>query len=138
MTRLHYQPIQGRAFDIIDDIFHTEDVASVGSARRVVRMVVEELVVNIVNHAYPEGDEGYIDVEIERQDERIILCFRDGGIPFNPLEQEPPDTTLPISQRPMGGLGIYLVLKYVDTIAYEYSNNENVLTVSLKINQSKR
>ena len=77
-------------------------------------------------------------MEIERQDERIMLCFRDGGIPFNPLEQDPPDTSLPMSQRPMGGLGIFLALKYVETIAYEYTNNKNVLTVSLKTNLSAR
>ncbi len=125
-------------FSIIDAILRTEEVTSGGKMPDSIHLVVEEVVVNIAEHAFLDDTNGYLDVEIERQEDRIILCFRDGGIPFNQLEQEPPDTTLPMSQRPMGGLGIFLVLKYVDTIAYEYTNNENVLTVSLKTNQSTR
>ena len=134
-TRLHFQPIRGRELDIIKAILHTGEVASVGQALMAVHMAVEEVVVNIVEHAYPEAVEGYIDVEIERRDGSITFCFRDGGIPFNPLEQEPPDTSLSIAQRPMGGLGIFLLLKEADTIDYEYSDNENILTVSLQTNK---
>ena len=134
-TRLHFQPIRGRELDIIKAILHTGEVASVGQALMAVHMAVEEVVVNIVEHAYPETVEGYIDVEIERRDGSITFCFRDGGIPFNPLEQEPPDTSLSIAQRPMGGLGIFLLLKEADTIDYEYSDNENILTVSLQTNK---
>ena len=138
MTRLHFQPIQGKTFAIIDAILHADEVAAGGEMPDGIHLVVEEVVVNIAEHGCLDDTNGYLDVEIERQDERMILCFRDRGIPFNPLEQEPPDTTLPMSQRPMGGLGIFLVLKYVDTIAYEYTNNENILTVSLKMNHSTR
>jgi anti-sigma regulatory factor (Ser/Thr protein kinase) len=134
MTRLHFQPIQGKIFAIIDAILRTEEVASGGKMPDGIHLGVEEVVVNIAEHACLDDTNGSLDVEINRQDERIILCFRDGGIPFNPLEQDPPDTSLPMSQRPMGGLGI----KYVDTIAYEYTNNKNVLTVSLKTNLSAR
>ena len=134
-TRLHFQPIRGRELDIIKAILHTGEVASVGQALMAVHMAVEEVVVNIVEHAYPETVEGYIDVEIERRDGSITFCFRDGGIPLNPLEQEPPDTSLSIAQRPMGGLGIFLLLKEADTIDYEYSDNENILTVSLQTNK---
>lgn len=137
-TRLYFQPIRGKALAIRDAIFNTEELSSAGQALMAVRMVVEEVVANIVEHAYPEGADGYMDVEIGRHDECISICFRDGGIPFNPLEHEAPDTSLSMAHRPLGGLGIFLVLKYVDTIAYEYTNHENVLTVSLKMNQSKR
>ena len=56
-------------------------------------------------------------------------------MPFNPLTHEPPDTTLPIDRRPIGGLGIFLVIKEADAITYDYSDNENVLTVSLRTNK---
>ena len=54
---------------------------------------------------------------------------------FNPLTHEPPDTSLPIDRRPIGGLGIFLVIKEADAITYDYSDNENVLTVSLRTNK---
>ena len=56
-------------------------------------------------------------------------------MPFNPLTHEPHDTSLPIDRRPIGGLGIFLVIKEADAITYDYSDNENVLTVSLQTNK---
>jgi anti-sigma regulatory factor (Ser/Thr protein kinase) len=49
------------------------------------------------------------------------------------LEREAPDTTLPIEERPIGGLGIYLVRQFMDTVEYEYTNGENILTVMKKV-----
>ncbi len=132
-TRLHFQPIRGKAQAIVDAILQTEDVASAGNAFGVIRLVAEELVVNIVDYAYPDGGDDYLDVEIERDEERITLRFRDGGVPFNPLDLPPPDISLPIEQRPIGGLGFFIVTKTMDTVEYEYTGGENVLTVMKKL-----
>lgn len=132
MKRLHFQPIQGKASDIIDAILHTEEVASLGNISRIIHLVVEEVVVNIESYSCSE----YLDVEIIRQPERITFRFRDGGVPFNPLEIDAPDTTIPMGQRQIGGLGIYLVIKKAESVAYEYTNGENVFTVSLQTNKT--
>ena len=131
--RLHFHPIRGKALAIVAAILQTEDVASVGKAFGVIRLVAEELVVNIVDYAYPEGGDDYLDVEIERDEKRITLCFRDGGVPFNPLDQPPPDLSLPMEQRPIGGLGFFIVTKKMDSVTYEYTGGENVLTVMKKL-----
>ena len=91
--------------------------------------MAEELVMNIVQYAYPDGGDDYLDVEIERDDNRITLRFRDGGVPFNPLELASPDISLPIEQRGIGGLGFFIVTKKMDSVKYEYTDGENVLTV---------
>lgn len=127
MTRLHFHPIKGKALDIIDAILFTDEVVSVNQALGTIRLVVEELVGNIVNYSGSD----YLDVEVNRDKERFTLRFRDKGIPFNPLEKDPPDTTLPMEQRKIGGLGIFLVKKKMDAVEYEYTNGENVLTASL-------
>ena len=133
MTRLHFQPIQGKNVDIINAILHHKELALVDEALyHKLYVVVDELVTNIVNYAYPDGENDYLDVEILHGEKFVTIRFHDGGIPFNPLEKVPPDTTLPMSQRPIGGLGILLVVKKVDTIAYEYIDSENVLTISFK------
>ena len=129
MTRLHFQPIQGKATQIVDAILHTEEIASLTSERNIIRLVIEELIVNIVNYSGSD----YIDIELKRDENSITLCFRDNGIPFNPLKRVMPDTTLPLEKRQIGGLGIYLVIKKTDAISYEYTNGENILTVSKKI-----
>lgn len=138
-TRLHFQPIQGKALDIVDAILQTTEVASLGDALGIIRLVVEELVVNIVDYAYSEVADcnspttDYLDVEIERHQKSITLRFRDGGVPFNPLAKESPDTSLPLEQRRIGGLGIFLVIKKMDSVEYEYTDGENVLTVMKKL-----
>ena len=133
LNRLHFQPIRGKALDIVAAILQTEEVASAGKAFGVIRLAAEELVVNIVDYAYPEGGDDYLDVEIERDEERITLCFRDGGVPFNPLDQPPPDISQPMEQRPIGGLGFFIVTKKMDSVTYEYTGGENVLTVMKKL-----
>lgn len=101
-----------------------------GNAYGMIHLVAEELVLNIVNYAYPNDDNGYLDVEIIRDETSITLRFHDGGVPFNPLEKEPPDITLPMYERKIGGLGILMVVGEMDSAEYEYADGENVMTVS--------
>jgi len=129
MTRLHFQPIHGKSLDIIDAILQTEEVASMGDNVGIIFETVDELVANIVD--YSNSD--YLDVEIVRDDKSITLRFRDGGIPFNPLKKDPPDISLPMEEREIGGLGIFLVIKKMDVVEYEHTDGENILTVKKMI-----
>lgn len=137
MSLLHFQPISGKSLDIINAILQTEEVTSVGEVYGVIRLVTEELVLNIVNYAYPNNDNGYLDVEIMRDENSITLRFHDGGVPFNPLEKEPPDITLPLYERKIGGLGILMVIREMDSTEYEYTEGENVMTVSKTLNKEQ-
>ena len=125
MTQLHFQPIQDKTLDILETILRTEEVASVGDALGILSVVIEELVVNIVNYAHSD----YLDVEIMRDEKSITLRFRDGGQPFNPLDKEEPDFTVPLENRKIGGLGIFMVIKYMDSVTYDYTGGENILTL---------
>ena len=133
MTRLHFQPIQGRSLDILDAILKNEEVASADDVWRKLSVVVEELVLNIVDYANSD----YLDVEIIRDEKSITLRFHDGGIPFNPLEKEEPDFTIPLEDRKIGGLGIFMVIKYMDTVTYERTGEENILTVRKNVKKQK-
>jgi len=133
MTRLHFQPIKDKSLDILDTILKNEDVAAVDEIWRRLGVVVEEIVLNIVD--YSKSD--YLDVEIMRDEESITLCFHDGGELFNPLEREEPDFTVPLEDRKIGGLGIFMVIKYMDTVTFSHSGGENILTVMKKIKVKK-
>ena len=67
--------------------------------------------------------------------DKFVIRFKDGGKPFNPLEQKKPDTKLSWMQRRIGGLGIYLVTKKMDNVHYAYVDNQNVLTIEKLIKQ---
>ena len=129
MTRLHFQPIQGKSLDILDTILRHEEVASADNPWGKLCVAIEELVLNIVDYSGSD----YLDVEIMREENSITLRFRDGGKPFNPLDKEEPDFTLPLEQRKIGGLGIFLVTKYMDTVTYDHSGGENILTIMKKV-----
>ena len=125
MSRLHFQPIKGKSLEIIDTILHTEEASTVGDFWGYFSVVVEELVLNIVDYSHSE----YLDIEILRDEKSITLRIHDAGMPFNPLEREMPDLTLPMEDRPIGGLGIFMVIKFMDSITYDYAGGENILTL---------
>ena len=137
MRRLHFQPIAGRAPDILDAIIGSPEVAESGRVAKIIRLVCEELVVNVVDYAYPDGVVGYLDVDIDRDDKAITIQLRDGGTPFNPLDRDMPDTTIPLKDRPIGGLGIFITIKKMDDVKYEYVNNENVLTIKKNLSNEE-
>ena len=137
MKLLHFQPIAGRALEILDAILHTPEVASCKKEFNTLRLVCEELVVNVVDYAYADDAEGWLDIEIEREDDSITIRFKDGGTPFNPLEREMPDTTKPLEERRIGGLGIFLTIKKMDEVTYNYVDNKNILTIKKKISNEE-
>ena len=137
MILLHFQPIAGKALEILDAILHTPEVASCKKEFNTIRLVCEELVVNVVDYAYPEDPNGYLDVEIEKDDTSITIRFKDAGTPFNPLDREMPDVSLPLEDRRIGGLGIFLTIKMMDEVNYVYADKENILTVKKNISHEE-
>ena len=94
-----------------------------------VDLVMEEVLVNAINYAYPTG-EGEIEVEcLAEGPGRFCVRVKDWGVPFNPLEQDTPDLSADISSRRVGGLGIYLVRQMAAGLAYECREGGNVLTI---------
>ena len=130
MSTFHFQPVKGQAREIITAILKSPEVAACHQkAALALRLACEEIVMNVTAYAYPEGkSEGFLDVDI-RQTDRITIRFEDGGVPFNPLEQQKPDTGLSWKNRRIGGLGIFLVRRKMDDVRYAYENGKNVLTI---------
>ena len=135
MSELHFQHIKGQARQILRSILKTPEISSCGlKDGMLLRLACEEIIMNITSYAYPDDVDGYLDVDILRTD-RITIRFKDGGIPFNPLEREKPNTKLSWKLRHVGGLGIYLVTKKMDAVSYAYENNRNVLTIEKNISE---
>jgi anti-sigma regulatory factor (Ser/Thr protein kinase) len=95
-------------------------------------LALEEAVVNVMSYAYPEGTKGYVDIKAESDETYMKFIITDRGTPFDPTTKEEVDTTLPIEERRIGGLGIFLVRKMMDAIEYEYKDGQNILTLKKK------
>ena len=70
---------------------------------------------------------------IKSTTQRIVLEIKDDGDAYNPLQNDMPDTTLEIEDRPIGGLGIFLVKNYMDTFDYAYSEGHNCINLSKQL-----
>jgi len=95
-------------------------------------IAVEEVFMNIVNYAYKDLENnqcGEVKIKISA-DTKTIICFEDKGRPYNPLEQPDPDLNKPIIEREIGGLGIFMVKKMMNSMEYSRKNGKNVLVIT--------
>ena len=100
-----------------------------------IRLAVEEAVVNIMNYAYPDGTRAVILIEVDADADNEILTFvlRDEGVAFDPTTYQEVDVNAHVGQQKVGGLGIHLMRHYMDTLAYERRDGQNILTMTKKI-----
>ena len=103
-------------------------------AQMQIDIAIDELFGNIAHYAYnPEIGQATVRVEVTEAPLAVVITFIDNGIPYDPLAQEDPDTSLSAEERSIGGLGIYMVKKSMDEISYEYKDGQNILTIKKKI-----
>ena len=97
-------------------------------------VAIEEVFVNVAHYAYPDS-EGDMSLQIGFDEQSRAITFRmtDRGIPFDPLKKPDPDITLSAEEREVGGLGIFIAKKTMDSLTYTYENGENILTMIKKI-----
>lgn len=95
-------------------------------------IAADEIFSNIVKFAYKDK-QGCASFKLIVSEQRVCMEIRDSGAPFNPLESQDPDTSLSAEDRSIGGLGIFLVKKMMDTVSYLRDGNENVLVLEKKV-----
>ena len=95
--------------------------------RRQINLVLDELLSNVISYAFEDDEEREIDVRIELSSGRLAVTIADDGIPFNPFSGAPPDTSLSLEERELGGLGIHVVRKVMDEVSYNRRTDRNVV-----------
>ncbi len=106
-----------------------EDHNAPPAADYLANLAIEEFVTNCIKYGYQDSAEHVIEVELRLSNGELVLIVTDDGNPFNPLESPEPDTTLPIEERPIGGLGIYLLRKMFDRMEYTRTEGKNKVTL---------
>jgi serine/threonine-protein kinase RsbW len=91
-------------------------------------LVLEEILINVARYAYaPET--GIVEVSYcQESPGKLRVEVRDYGLIFNPLEADPPDLSRGLADRPIGGLGVFLVRSLVESITYRRQDDRNVLS----------
>ena len=113
--------------------FVSSFAAEHGFAERIneIELCLEEILVNVFSYAYPEMP-GHVEIAYGLDHSGALnVEVTDQGIPFDLLSVNDPDTTAAIEERRIGGLGIYFVKQFMDSVAYRRENEKNILTLSI-------
>jgi len=97
-------------------------------------IALEEIFVNIAHYAYGDG-EGDAVIGISTNEGICTLTFEDCGTPFDPLAKSDPDLSAEAQEEVIGGLGIYMVKKSMDSVEYAYRDGKNTLTITKRISE---
>lgn len=120
---------------------YLEQEACPEAVRRQIEISAEELLTNIASYAYEGGEEGtgqmQVTCEILKADgpedgggqKKVRILIKDRGKPFDPFARTDPDIRLPIEERPVGGLGIYMVKRFMDEVHYQYEDGWNITAI---------
>ena len=98
-----------------------------------IQMALDELLTNIVNYGYEDSDEHKIDVRFGINDDAVRVEIIDDSKPYNILEQENPDISLSVEDKPIGGLGIFLIKKLMSNVDYYTKEGKNHLVMTKEL-----
>lgn len=95
-------------------------------------LVLEEALTNVIFYAYEKESKNEIVIDFEKRGNELEIKITDSGKPFDPTLKSDPDITLPIDERPIGGLGILLIKKIMDKVTYQRKESFNILLMTKK------
>ena len=96
-------------------------------------LVLEEAIVNVINYAYPKEEHQSIYLSAALHDDSIVFVLTDTGKEFDPTQVPEADITLSAEERPIGGLGIFLIRQIMNEVKYQRIEGKNVLTLEKKL-----
>ena len=99
-------------------------------ARYAADLALEEHLTNVLAYGFKDGEERWVSVELHVEKGALIASVADNGEAYNPLNAPPVDTSLPLEDKPIGGLGVYLMKQMMDELTYARAGGLNVLRMS--------
>ncbi|MCC5832126.1 MAG: ATP-binding protein [Chlamydiales bacterium] len=94
-----------------------------------IELACEEAIVNIISYAYVKNP-GKIEIACKKGGRRFEVILTDYGTPFNPIDVEiHPELDLPVQERKVGGMGIFLIRKTIDEVSYRRNGENNILSL---------
>jgi len=102
------------------------------------KLAVDEACTNIITHGYNNMDPGSIILSFRIESDRILVQITDFGHVFEPADAPKPDIKAALEDRPLGGLGLFLIYQTMDNIDYQSSEDGNTLTFTKYINRENK
>jgi anti-sigma regulatory factor (Ser/Thr protein kinase) len=115
------------AHQALDQFVANHSLRLAGLAR--LHVAIEEHLTNIISYGYRPGQTGTIQIRLALTDTNLRVEIEDDARPFNPLQAAEIDTSVPLKNKPVGGLGVFLIRKSVDKLEYRRVGERNVLVL---------
>ena len=96
-------------------------------------LALDEIITNVVKHAYPAGEEHQFAVHLALEDHEFVARIEDDGKEFDPTAHPAPNLDTPLEERKEGGLGIFLVRQIMTSVEYQRQDGKNIITVRKKL-----
>ncbi len=100
------------------------------AARQAADLALEEHLTNVIDHGFEPGTPQCIEIRLEVKANELRVEVEDTGAAFDPLAAPPVDTSLPLAEKPIGGLGVYLMQQFMDELSYAREGCRNVLRMT--------
>ncbi len=122
------------SFDYLDEIreYVGEQARTAGFSDNEIywiQLATDEAASNVIEHAYEGSANGQIELSCDPKQDRIVITLHDHGKPCDPSQVPQPDLNADLSDRKIGGLGIYLMRKLMDEVHYDITPSGNRLTL---------
>ncbi len=95
-----------------------------------IQLAADEAASNIIEHAYAGRSDASFEMDCEFKKDRLVITFIDQGRSFDFTKVGKPDIKAPLTERKIGGLGIFLMHKLMDQVQYKSTGSENILTLT--------
>lgn len=132
MKKLNIPPSLDRLDEATE--FFESFLTEAGASMKVIMQVnvaVDEVLSNIIRYSGATS----VTLTCFQDGEKAVLSFSDDGLSYDPTAQTDPDITLSAEEREIGGLGIFIVKKTMDSVTYERRNGLNILTLVKQLNR---
>ena len=96
-------------------------------------VALEEHLTNVLNYGYEAGAPHRVVVDLKSDNGCLCVAVEDDGKPYDPLARPPVDTSLPLAEKPIGGLGVHLMRQFMDELSYARETGKNVLRMRKRI-----
>lgn len=98
-------------------------------------LVIDEVFTNIISYAFRDKKEHRIKIDVEIIDQEILIRVEDDGVPFDPTAVPANDLNCPVEDRKIGGIGIHIINKIMNSVFYERIKDKNILTLKKYLNK---
>jgi anti-sigma regulatory factor (Ser/Thr protein kinase) len=99
------------------------------AVRREVNLMFDELLNNIISYAFQDEKDHFISIQVSYQTDTLKITLSDDGVSYNLLQTPSPPTDQPLADRPIGGLGVFLVRQLMDEMDYQRHDGKNISTL---------